>query len=225
MKSSVSTQFSDWHFLSDLKDYTKKQSENSTQRAYLFNDVVTDVVNKEPVRAIDKIDVQVIAIDEVDWTKAKQDIMSSLDWQSIQVGEPVEAEVIIKGLIDRTSVKDAMAWLYDFFLNNAQNPLLVCTLVHALSHIDYELIYPQGPMMAMAMFSSRDKRVLGFAVKAFSNWNSKDSLKYITNYHPSEKWAEKKLDRVIEYIEKYGDDLDGVFNEKNHTTQVDTRTA
>lgn len=225
MKLNVSTKLSDWLLSSSLKDYDKTQSDNSTQKEYRLNDVVTEVTDEKPVFAIDNVTVQVIPVDQIDWFKVEQDIMASLDWQSVQVGEPVEAEFIIKELIDRTSVKDAMEWVYNFFLNNARDSLLACTLIHALSHIDYELIYPQGPMMAMAMFGSTDKRVLGFAVKAFSNWNSRDSLKYLTSYRPREKWAEKELDRVIEYIKEYGDDLDGVLNEKNHTTQMDTRTA
>lgn len=79
--------------------------------------------------------------------------------------------------------------------------------------------------MAMAMFAHDDKRVVGYAIKAFSNWNSKDSLKYIEHMQPKEIWAKREMNRIIEYIKMNGDEIDDIFDEKNHTTKMDTRTA
>lgn len=225
MKLNVSSRFSEWVLSSMLKKYSEPASKNSTQEVNYLGDVITEIKDKTTVQAIKKTAVKVIPTYVSYLNEAEQDIKASLDWQSIQIGEPTEAEFIIEDLITQISVNDVMVWVYDLFLNNADNPLMVCTLIHALSHLEYELIYPQGPMMAMAMFGSTDKRVVGFAVKAFSNWNSKDSLKYINNFKPKEKWAEKELDRVINYIRENGDDLNGIPNEKNHTTKVDTRTG
>lgn len=225
MKLNVSSRFSEWVLSNMLKEHSEPISKNSTQEVNFFGDVITEIKDETTFQAINKTTVQIIPMRVLDWNKAEQDIKASLDWQSIQIGEPTEVEFIIEDLIRQTSVNDTMAWVYNLFLNNADNPLMACTLIHALSHLEYELIYPQGPMMAMAMFGSTDKRVVGFAVKAFSNWNSKDSLKYINNFKPKGKWAERELDRVINYIRENGDDLNGVPDEKNHTTKVDTRTA
>ena len=159
------------------------------------------------------------------WDRFRDEIFSSLNWRNIEIGEPTEAEYIIDDLIRETTPKDTMEWVYNIFLDNIDNILLLCTLIHSLSHIEYELVYPQGPMMAMAMFTHDDKRVVGYAIKAFSNWNSKDSLKYIEHMQPKEIWAKREMNRIIEYIKMNGDEIDGIFDEKNHTTKMDTRTA
>lgn len=225
MKLNVSSRFSEWVLSNMLKEYSEPASKNSTHVVNYLGDVITEIKDKTTVQAIKETAVQIIPTSVPEWNKAEQDIKASLDWQSLQIGEPTEAEFIIEDLISQTSVIDTMVWVYDLFLNNADNALMACTLIHALSHLEYELIYPQGPMMAMAMFGSTDKRVVGFAVKAFSNWNSKDSVKYIEHFKPRWKWAERELDRIINYIRENGDDLNGVPDEKNHTTKVDTRTA
>ena len=103
--------------------------------------------------------------------------------------------------------------------------LLLCTLIHALSHLDYEQSYPYGPMMAMTMLGHDDQRVVSYAIKAFSNWNSKDSLEYMINFSPKQSWAKKEWDRVVNYIKENGDEQNGILNENDYTTKMDTRTA
>lgn len=188
-------------------------------------DFVSDVKRDEQIKAITQPQLWFVNSRTVNWKEAEKDIFSSLSWDDIQIGEPTETEFIIEDLIAETSVKDTSKWVYELFLENSSNILLLCTLMHALSHIDYELTYPYGPMMAMAMLSHDDKNVVSFAIKAFSNWNSKDSLKYVKNFSPKQTWARKEWDRVVNYIEENGDEVDGVFDEKNYSAKMDTRTA
>lgn len=188
-------------------------------------DFILDEKKDEQIKAITQPQLWFVNSRTVNWKAAEKDIISSLSWDDIQIGEPTETEYIIEELIAETSAKDTSQWVYELFLENSANILLSCTLVHALSHIDYELIYPYGPMMAMAMLSHDNKNVVSFAIKAFSNWNSKDSLKYVKNFSPKQTWAKKEWDRVVNYIEENGDEVDGVFNEKNYSAKMDTRTA
>lgn len=141
----------------------------------------------------------------VEWDTAKKDIFASLSWSKLQVGERVEAEDIIEDLFVSATPSAAMKWIYEVALNNMGNALLLCTLLHALSHFEYEKIYPNGPMFAMAMLSSKDRRVVSYAMKAFSNWNAKDSLKYAKNIAPQQDWAKKEWNRIVSYIEENGD--------------------
>lgn len=225
MKFNFSSRLSEWIISNKLKEYSAPTSGNSTVETNYFDEVVTEIKDSDTIEALKKTSLQVIPSVGPDWDKAKRDIFASLDWHSIEIGEPTEVEFIIEDLISQTSNKDTMEWVYLLFLDNCKNVLLSCTLIHALSHLEYELVYPMGPIMAMAMFGSTDKRVVGYSVKAFSNWNSKDSLKYINDFKPRGKWAEKELDRVIQYIKENGDEIDGVLDEEIHTIKVDTRTA
>lgn len=157
--------------------------------------------------------------------KAKNAIFTALNWEDLQVGCGSELEDIIKQLYYTQGYPATNKWIYDLALSNTSDVLFLCSLLHALSHIDYEEIYPYGSMLALAQLSHKDKRVVGYAIKAFSNWNNKDSLKYLKNYKPNQIWAQKELNRVIDYIKLNGDDINAIFNENDYTTELDTDTA
>lgn len=176
---------------------------------------------KTPAPSID-----IVEKDGFDWKEAEKELWASLSWESIKIGFPTEAEDIMREIIQKTSAAMASKWIYDLFLNNTSNTLLACTLIHAFSHLEYELVYPFGPMMALAMLNQKDRMVVQFAIKAFSNWNSKHSLEYMENtLPPSEPWAAKEWEKVKSYIRKYGDEFYGVSDEKVYTLPLDTRTA
>ena len=159
------------------------------------------------------------------WEMLKKDIFASLNWEDLQVGYYTEIEDYIDDMLSQESRESTIRWIYSLALEDAKNTLLICTLLHALSHIDYEKVYPYGPMLAMTQLSHKDKCVVGYAIKAFSNWNSKHSLNYVENYSPSQTWAKREWLRVVNYIKENGDDLDAVFDEKDYTTKMDTGTG
>lgn len=241
MSNNVSVKLSEWFISAMVNKILADRERLTTEKTSFVNEYSIDVrpdSRKKDENCTPKDDLTLsmglptsIVLstesinDEENWSKAQQEMFASLNWRGIEVGEPTEAEYIIEDLIRRTTSKKTMEWLYNLFLDNTGNALFLCTLIHSLSHIEYELVYPQGPMMAMAMFAHSDKRVVGYAIKAFSNWNSKDSLKYIKDIQPKEVWAKREMQRVIDYIKINGDDINDVFDEKNHTSKMDTRTA
>lgn len=238
MSINVSTKLGEWLSAAMLKRKSVTRESLTTEEPSLMSEYSIEIKTGsekcaenytskecEDLPSASPTSIMLVSEDVEDWSSLQNEMFASLNWRSIEIGEPTEAEYIIEDLIRRTSSKETMEWVYDLFLSNAENILLLCTLIHSLSHIEYELVYPQGPMMAMAMFSYDDKRVVGYAIKAFSNWNSKDSLKYIMHMQPKEAWAKREMNRVIDYIKINGDDIDDVLDEKNHTTKMDTRTA
>ena len=72
----------------------------------------------------------------------------------------------------------------------------------------------------MATLGHPDKNVVSYSMKAFSNWNSKDSLKYVTYTSPKQAWAEREWKRIQKYIKENGDELNGIFNAENKFTQM-----
>lgn len=59
------------------------------------------------------------------------------------------------------------------------------TLFHALLHMEYDEVIPNGPTMAMASLGHKGERVVGYALKASANWNAKVSLRFLkTNELP-----------------------------------------
>lgn len=145
------------------------------------------------------------ADEPIDWEHIDKEIFDSLSWDKLKVGEPIELEFIIENLLEEFLKEEVINHIYKLVLDNTNHPLLLCTVMHALSHMDYEVFYPYGAMMVMAMLSHNDKNVVSYALKAISNWNSKDSLKYVKNFGPQQSWAVKEWERIKKYIEENGD--------------------
>lgn len=143
---------------------------------------------------------------DIDWDAAKSDILSSLNWRDLRTGEISELETIIHSLINLSSQNETLKWLNDLFIELYGNSLFISTLLHALSHMDYEDVVPNGPTMAMAALSHKDDRVVSYAVKSFYNWNSKETLKFMRDVEPKATWVNLEWKKVIEHLEKYGDD-------------------
>lgn len=204
----ISNSYNTYNSLGDLPKLLFKEYEDSNSQSQIYDYSFSRPL-KNGFRSKNTVqnDDRIIFDDKntVDWDAAKKDIFASLSWSKLQVGERVEAEDIIEDLFVSATPSGAMEKIYEVALNNSGNALLLCTLLHALSHFEYEKIYPKGPMFAMAMFSSNDSRVVSYAMKAFSNWNAKDSLKYANNFAPKQDWAIKEWNRIVSYIKENGD--------------------
>ena len=55
--------------------------------------------------------------------------------------------------------------------------------------------------MALALLQHRSASVREFAIKAFENWNSKQSLMFLRNIKCDQQWLQDYLEEVIRDIE------------------------
>lgn len=172
-----------------------------------------------PVRVFD-------ADQDIDWEKAEKEIFLTMNWHDLKNSETGEMEDIVRNLMGMSSETRTMEWLNKLFLKNNDNPLFICTLLHVISHMEYEEVYPNGPTMAMASLTNKDERVVGYGIKAFANWNVKNTLPYMRCNEPGAEWAKKEWLRVIEYIEEHGDEASEIPDENDRLNErMDTRTA
>lgn len=93
-------------------------------------------------------------------------------------------------------------WLGTIFLDCHNNSRILFGLLHILSHIRYEVIYPYGQIIALAALSHKSVEVKEGAVRAFENWANTDSLKYLKTVKCEEKWLAEYIDEVISQLEE-----------------------
>lgn len=168
---------------------------------------------------------RVFDVTDIDWGKIEQDILLSLNWNDLKTGEINEMETIVRNLISMSSQKKTLEWLNDLYLEYNDNALFMCTLFHTLSHMEYEEVLPNGPTMAMASLNHKNDKVIGYAIKAFSNWNSKKTIKLMQTNIPRIPWANKEWNRVLEYITIHGDDNE-LLDENDWSSEgMDSRTT
>lgn len=175
----------------------------------------TDIIfYRKPDKELEKYYISVEENEKLTiiFERAEQEIISSLNWNDLKIGEINEMENIVRELISATSYSKVLEWLNRLYLEYNENNLFLCTLFHTLSHMDYDDIYPTAPTMAMSALNNNNDIVVRYAVKAFSNWNSKDCIKYMRNNTPKQDWVRKEWQQVIDYIKINGDEVDELLN-------------
>lgn len=207
-----------WNSVSTIK--AEREEKWVTKKYFLENSLPNEIAIEE------NVEFRVFDASDIDWKAAEKDIFLSLDWNDLKIGEVNEMENVVRNLVSMSSQNDTLTWLNRLFLEHNKNALFVCTLLHTLSHLEYEEVIPHGPTMAMASLNHEDDRVIGYAIKAFSNWNSKKTIDLMKTNIPNIPWARKEWDRVLEYVEKYGDEDNELLNENDKSYErVDTRTS
>jgi hypothetical protein len=97
---------------------------------------------------------------------------------------------------------DTKELLNDLFIIHYGDTRIVIGILQIISHIDYMLISPNGPTMALAALAHRDPEVRECGIRAFENWNSAESLKVLRNTHCQEKWLQNYLEEVVANLEQ-----------------------
>ena len=88
-----------------------------------------------------------------------------------------------------------------YFLKNFKYDYKLISVLHAVSHLDYKLVSDSGPFMASMCLNHKNLEVREFALKAFENWQSKDTLDFLHNISFEQQWMQEYLVKIIRYIE------------------------
>lgn len=93
-------------------------------------------------------------------------------------------------------------WLNSVYLKYFYDVKILVGILHIISHIDYDLIFPEGQTMAVASLTHQDVEVREYALKAFENWGHPDSLTILKNINCGERWLQEYLEDIISDLEE-----------------------
>ncbi len=96
--------------------------------------------------------------------------------------------------------RNAMAtqeWLNELFLRYFGDVSVAVGILRAIAHLEYDLIYPAGPTMAVAALSHQDVEARECGIRAFENWESPDSLIVLEAARCDERWLQEYLEQVV----------------------------
>ena len=74
-------------------------------------------------------------------------------------------------------------------------------VLHTISHLNYEDVYPIGVSMAVGALNHRNQEVCEYAIKCFENWNHPDGVKKLKSVQFASRWLEEYAIAVIEEID------------------------
>ena len=129
-------------------------------------------------------------------------ILSIIREQELEYGYESPAEQFIR---EKLSEAPAVAkeWLGNLFLEYFDAPDVLVALLHAISHFDYNDIFPTGQMMALAALRYQNPEVRESAVRAFENWGNSDSLlKVLRAIRFREEWLQNYVEQVVRDLEQ-----------------------
>ena len=92
--------------------------------------------------------------------------------------------------------------LQDIALENMDNKHLVYSIIHTFAHLEYDVVYPTGPVFALAMSRHEDIEIRDCSIQCFEMWNKKKSLNYLKLIKIEEEWLNEYFQEVIKDLEE-----------------------
>jgi len=133
-------------------------------------------------------------------------LLASLRADTFEPGYGAHCEKLIEDslMVNSRVTRD---WLVETFDNHIHDTHILEGLLHAISHLDYKLVYPQGRTMAIVGLCHKDVMVRDFAIKAFENWEDVTVIDILKVFKYPEHWLQDYLLHVIS-------DLDEISKER-----------
>lgn len=172
----------------------------------LLDDGQSDTNNILPYSKAEKIGKRSISISSrLDISKHTQMLLSIMYNDYFEANCTPNSELFVDSLKKQYTNYDILIWLNEIMGDNMDNPHILRGLMHIISHYPYQDVCPNGPTMACALLNNTDDSVKDFAIKAFENWNRKETIGYLKYTEFSSDWLKEYAQAVIEDLEKYGD--------------------
>ena len=125
-----------------------------------------------------------------------------LSKDSFIAGEKTLAEDFIVSCLENVEKELIQNWLEKFYYDHMDSSVMKLGLLHAISHIKYELLYPCGQSIALVGLTDPDDEVIEFSIKAFENWEDSSSISLLKGRKIKNEWLQKYLEEVIKYLEE-----------------------
>lgn len=127
--------------------------------------------------------------------------LSMLRNDYFEAGYYSSSELYLKSKLEEDPMI-AKSWLNRFFYENLANSEILVKLLHIISDIDYEIMVPEGPIMAMAASNYDNDEVREYSIRVFEKWANPESLKVLKNIRFNEEWLQEYANEVITDLEE-----------------------
>lgn len=86
-------------------------------------------------------------------------------------------------------------------LKNSNDKYILFAILHTISHLDYELVFPHAQFIPLSLINHKDLEIRDYSIQCFEIWESKESLTYLKNLNLESHSLQNYLNNVISYIE------------------------
>jgi len=195
------------------------QDETSDSSKYIIINKVFQLNNKEP-NSVQNYDVgpdnstmkliNEAIIEEYELTinklcyKFKNQLIRSIKNDEFELGEISSSSIIFSDMM-RQNENVAKRAINEVFLDCFHDDNVVYGVLEIISDIEYDVIYPNGQTIALAVSAYSDDRIKEALVRAFENWCNVESLRILNTIKFTSSWLESYRLDVIKDIEEFCD--------------------
>jgi hypothetical protein len=112
-----------------------------------------------------------------------------------------KAEVYVRELLSENPAA-VREWLNDIFLSNFESTNIIKGILHIIYHLPYEIIYPEGPTMAIAALTHSNIEIKEYGIRCFESWGNKHSLHVLKKIDCPQQWLREYVTEIITYLER-----------------------
>ena len=131
-------------------------------------------------------------------------ILSSMfESEEFETGISNPSERYFCQLMDSNAMA-ALNSLLTLFMDNysvdGRKANILIGILHILSHLDYQKIYPHGQVAAISAIGHKNKSVAEYGIKCFENWGHPDGIEKLSSVHFTTSWLQEYAQDVIDEL-------------------------
>lgn len=191
----------------DNSSTNKNVETGEASRPFIINqecpsDIISTTVTKPPV-FIDTQSSVLFKPSRYQYSDEKltKQLISLIRGDHFEYGCSSYSEIFVEELLKHQPII-TMQLLNEIMLEYFSQTKIVVGILHILSHLDYETVYPQGQTMAGMALSHQSVEVREMAVKAFENWGNAHSVIFLKSVRIEEKWLSDYVSQLISDLEE-----------------------
>lgn len=133
-----------------------------------------------------------------------EDILSVILQDEFIDGEISKSAIYINKAYSNDEIEYVKTALMQLYTQNTRNAKILEGIMVMISSVSYDIIEPQGPIMALGLLQHKDLAIRDRAIQCYEQWNSKKGLEALKSLDCHPKWLQQYVEKIIMYIESDG---------------------
>lgn len=126
----------------------------------------------------------------------KEYVKSQLKTEVFEAGLVTEVQIYVERLL-KEDMAGTQSMLQTIYLEEFEHAAVFVNLLQMISQIEYKLIKPAGPIMALAATRHKNCEVREYGLRCYENWEDRECLPVLKALHFEEKWLQNYLELLI----------------------------
>ncbi len=128
------------------------------------------------------------------------EFISLVDFSCLESGYMSDAERFIRYLCKEKGYPYIIYMINELYAKNINNEMLMCALIHIISHIEYQKLKYPIVTFCVAMIANGTPLVWEYVINACDSWNSLDFVDCLERIHTDSIILKRMIKKVITRI-------------------------